>query len=368
MSCSILAADFHLAPGAWASRPLIRGDAYYSFQQIVDYAVKHDAADVVAAGDLIDTAKPSSETVRHMCAQLRRLHKAGVSFRFVQGQHDMATPPWFAAVSDVEHVHGKYFTVGDLQAYGLDYLSAAALREALPTIKPGTQLLVCHQVWSDFMGSIAVCEGALSDIPYVTYVLTGDYHKTVIDTFTNRQGKTGRVWSPGSICMQSIDEDPEKYFFHYDHAKRTVKQVLLRTRPLIAWHEIEDEGEMSAFLTTISEHLDKAYDEAAGLPEEIRKPIVHVPYSLDLERPYARILKALDGRAHFFQQELVRQTAEQVIEKKKRQEIAHKGLLGCLPLVVPDEESPVRKGLERLLASKDPAATLRQMKEEFFAD
>ncbi len=364
MGNEIFCADLHQAPGAWASRPTIRGDSYYAFEQIVDYAIEHDARNIVAGGDNVDTAKPPAETVQFMREQVGRCRDEKVNFRFIQGQHDMSTPPWFAAVSGQHHAHQEVFTLGSIQCYGLDYLPAAQLAEALQEIPRQTELLVCHQVWSDFMGSIAVCEGALSDIPHVKYVLTGDYHKFVDMKTTNRQGKECRVWSPGSTCMQSIDEDPDKYCLLFDNKNCSIRKLPLRTRPMIEWHTLDEEDELQSFLDNIGDELDKAYDAGQGMPENIRKPLLYVEYSLDLEKPYSRILKAIDNRAHFFHKQVVPVSEQHVIEKKQRREVAKKGLVGCLPLVIPDVKSPVYRGLERLLSSPDPKAELQRLREE----
>ena len=97
---ALFCADTHLDVGAWAHKPRLRGDSRWAFEQICDIAIANHVEAVFAAGDFFDVRKPPSEVINSVRANLSRLEDQSIAFYFIQGQHDLALPPWLNAVHD----------------------------------------------------------------------------------------------------------------------------------------------------------------------------------------------------------------------------------------------------------------------------
>ena len=126
-------------------------DAYAS----IDKAIEHKVHNIFAAGDLIDVRRPPSEVAEFLRTQLDRL--ATISFRYIQGQHELSSPPWLSAISDnVQHLDGRepvnVYGTGGMSLIGIDWQPADKLAEKLEAIPDDVDILMAHQVWEDFMG------------------------------------------------------------------------------------------------------------------------------------------------------------------------------------------------------------------------
>ncbi len=82
------AADLHLKPLIWKSRPEISGDAHYSMSQIVEYCRTNSADLLVLAGDIFDSPHPDCETVRFFIQCMSALQDV-TAVAYVMGNHDL---------------------------------------------------------------------------------------------------------------------------------------------------------------------------------------------------------------------------------------------------------------------------------------
>ena len=312
---AIFTADCHLAPGAWTSRPTLAGDSYRTFHWLVSQAIEMQVP-LIIGGDLIDTKRPDPQTISVMRKEFSRMEKANVECLYILGNHDKTDPPWMEAVHAwPRNVNFEHFEIHGLPFYAFDWQSSADLLDAQMAVPTDTQILVTHQGWREFLPEHIAGEGNLADTPAVDLILAGDFHKTLEMELIGRDGQSVVAISPGSTCMQSIDEDtrkvcvvlhagpridgksPENYSWEY----RPIPQ-----RPTCISVPLIDESAVDEFFETLGEFLERCEEE---YPEEWiqdpyrynTQPIVRVVYSEDDRfNTYARAAKICKNRAHLF--------------------------------------------------------------------
>lgn len=135
---AIVFADAHVADRIWAHRP-IQGDAFYSVEQILHLAQDHGCPWVIGCGDLLDSRTNRSRPIQFWSQMLDRFAREAVRFGFLQGNHEYDDPPWLSH-RHATHLHGRTLRLGDVRLYGLDYLPAGRLQEALDEILVSTDL------------------------------------------------------------------------------------------------------------------------------------------------------------------------------------------------------------------------------------
>lgn len=316
---AVVFSDSHLQDRAWKHNTII-GDAYYSFEQIVDTAIELDVP-LIGAGDLIDKVINGPGPAVFLRKQFEKLADAGLTLYYIQGQHEFhATTPWLQIGGDhAVHFHKKKIRIGDLTLYGLDFQSSEDLAKELKNIPKDVGVLVAHQVWAEFMGDITLPEGSFKDIPRVSLLITGDYHKTIYkDVGLGATGQELSVFSPGSTCMQDISEPPDKHFGLL-HADGVITIRNLATRPYLEVTPLMTEEDFAEFLSTIPKKVQSAADNAlihVSWPS-IRKPLLRVPYFSEIRDVRRRLERAIGDSAHLFLKEIPKQL--QVADGKQPQ-------------------------------------------------
>jgi hypothetical protein len=294
----VFCADLHLEDGAWTSRPGIYGDAYYSFEQIVEYCLAKKLP-LILGGDILEKKQNLARPIAKLCRGLTRMQDAGISVYYIQGNHEYdRNAPWLSIHPWPIHLHDTGVLFDDVAVWGLDWLPRGEIQEAMKIVPKDTDILVTHQVWKDFMGEIGRTECELSDVHYAHTVLAGDFHVTKIAEGTNANGKPVRMLSPGSTAMQDMSEAPDKFFFVINKTITGIihfEPVQLKTRRFLTY-TVKD-----------SETLDKlcagqlAKDIAAvrgGLPAEIDKPLVRIKFDKKLPDAYLRLMTSASDLAH----------------------------------------------------------------------
>lgn len=347
-----MTSDWHLAPGAWRRPNTPKGDSYFALRQIVDYCLDQHIC-LVGAGDLFDVDRPDPMSLLVAFEQVARLSAAGLRLFFTQGQHERASPAYLSLVPQSFHIHRSYVLIDGLRVYGLDHTPADSLAKEIEAVPGNTDLLVCHQVWSNFMGVGA--EGDLSSLsepgaPGI--VLTGDFHD-------HRILPVGgcRAFSPGSTCLQDIGEPRDKAFFVLND-DLTVASVTLKTRK-VSDVLIQNESELEEFLAKAGEFAEWP----TGLPEDIRKPVVSVRCG-NVDQAYRRVVRAVGEKVHLFWKATFDSSREVLYDGQEAAARAPQGLIGCLPLVTP-QGGHVYNSVLRLLGAADKKAALASMGTEF---
>lgn len=347
----VFAADLHLANGAWLRRPEIAGDAIRSFEQIIDYCVDHRRA-LVLGGDVIDVTTPPPNVVCVICRQMDRMARDNLPVYYVQGQHELnRDTPWLSVHHWPQHIHRRLIDIGGELVYGLDWQPNLRLQEELSTVPATAQTLVCHQVWSDFMG-VGVTEGSLGEIPYVTKVLTGDYHRRRDLTVTGASGQSISVYSPGSTCMQEISEQPDKYFI--DFVNGWPQDVRLETREF--YHE--------QLLTELS--LDAFCLQFLAAKSADVRPLLRVTYLDSLPDVQPRVKAAVGDAAHIFWNPIADQRQAVAVDFAS---LSSAGVFRDIPQAIAaltGDAPEISQGGQRLWQSADLPATIAELRQEFF--
>jgi DNA repair exonuclease SbcCD nuclease subunit len=360
-----LLADAHLDIGAWVGRPIV-GDSMFAFEYAITYSLEKKVDHIIGAGDLIDVRRPPSEVISFLRDQLARLDGTQVFFHFIQGQHDLAEPPWFQAVNPAATywLHEKLHRMGDFSVYGLDWTPADRLAEKLAGIPGKADIVVCHQVWEEFMGDITSPEGSLTQIPNARTVFTGDYHSYQVlrpdeSKMRGAQNQPLTVYSPGATCLRKIDETNDHFLLvMYDDG--TIKRKRIPSRPvytMVITTNLDVEKHVARW-----KKFNKEPDPE--LPEKLQHPLLHVTYPDDMPEARSRIENAYGNLAHIFWKAKRQETEEVVQRRMAGRELRAKGPAGCLHLVVP-EKDPRHAPLLRLLSAEgEQKAELVTMKKE----
>ena len=347
----VFCADLHLEDGAWSTRPGIYGDAYYSFQQIVEHCVAHRLP-LVMGGDILEKKQNLARPIAKLCEGLTRLQAADVPAYYIQGNHEFdRNAPWLSVHTWPQHLHKQTAVIAGKNVYGLDWLPRGEIQAAFEQVPADTDILITHQVWEDFMQNVGRTDCNLNDVHHVRTVLAGDFHVTKVAESVNAQGAAIRMLSPGSTCMQDMGETAEKFFFviGWDGAEFVFEPVPLRTRR-VAHYVVKDTAALDQLCAG-----QLATDIAAlrgGLPAEIDKPLVRVKFDKRLPDAYLRISTAVGETAHLFCEAIVERAAARA-EAPKHDRTRTDLLAAVADLIGEDEDA--HKLATALLNAADPA-------------
>ena len=370
---AVVFADSHLREKTWGART-VYGDSYYSFSQILDYAIDQGIPHIIGAGDLIDKRINDAPVITFVNSELRRLAEQGISFYFVQGQHEGSSTPWFSLGTNAVHMHGECLEINDVIIYGMDYQRGETFKEAISGMCKEAQVLVAHQTILEWMGERAMPQCSFADIPTVQLLISGDFHSTIYDTdkYHGKDGQRLAVYSPGSTYQCNIGESNQCSFgVLYDDL--TISKIPLGTRKFDAFSVLR-EDELDEFLGNISTYLEGAaeYADSLYLPTELQTPLWRIIHSADLRDIEGRVKKIVGDRAHVFFKEIPREKPEGAKARSMTAEDKEAlTLLRCLPQAIDPEKEPEAYSLCRQLldatgadAPRVLAAWKKEMMEE----
>ena len=302
----VFCADLHLEDGAWSSKSAIYGDAYYSFEQIVDYCVANNLP-LILGGDILERKQNQARPIAKLCHGLSRMQTAQLNVYYIQGNHEYdRNAPWLSIHPWPIHLHDTGVQLGDADVgiWGLDWLPKGEIQEALKAVPADTDILITHQVWKDFMGNIGRTECELTDVHHVQVVLSGDFHVTKVAEGVNAQGQPIKMLSPGSTAMQDMGEDQHKSFFVIcEHEGEIVfEPKKLNTRGALNYvvKDIETLDQLCAggFSKDIADLVATA--QARQYHPDIHKPLVKVKFDKRLPDAFMRVTTAIGESAHLF--------------------------------------------------------------------
>jgi DNA repair exonuclease SbcCD nuclease subunit len=293
--------DPHLRRYVWSNRPEICGDAYHAFDYAIGKCIEL-GANAVVPGDLFNSPHPDPDDVRFFSTQVKRLQDAGLSYFFLDGNHDGrdGNIPWPSLVDGVTHVDRQRFHPCDgILAYGLDYRPAAALEKELANVPPDAEVLFGHQLLDLAFAKEGAFNMRSEWVPSsVKAVFLSDYHVT----WDAADDRGIRFYYPGSICMQSLGEPPEKFLYHVtrgDAGSLNVSKIRIPTRQFY-FCRIQDAAELEKFVGGIGPHIDLMLeDKSPGRAADV-KPIIRVKYATDIPGAHQRIASAIGDKAHAF--------------------------------------------------------------------
>jgi hypothetical protein len=356
---AVIAGDTHLRPTTWAKHPELSGDSYFGLQQLVAAAVNLRVP-LVLAGDIFDNCRPDSRSVVVFAAQMDRMQGAGLPVYCIQGNHDQANPAWFQIHTWPVDLHLNSVVIHGIEFYGLQFVPSEELAAALGEMPATTNVLVCHQSWVEVQ-RIGHTDGSLSEIPAALTVFSGDYH--IHGSYRGAAADGGEIWlhSPGSMCLQALNEDPEKQFFVAGLDGGGA--LCVESRPLYTRRCITllagNEDEFNQAIATISQ----PQPPTPKLLHAYRKPILRVRYNDLIPDAFDRLVAAAGDRFHLFP-EPQRIVDNMVMDVTATPEDAFDGLMSALDELFPDG-GVVHGGVQRLLVANDPDAEIAQQFEEF---
>lgn len=362
----LVTSDLHLSDTIWKHRP-IYGDSYHSWRQIVEYAVWDEVDAVILAGDILDKQLNVAKPVAELNAGLKRLQDKGITVLYNQGQHEFQRDlPWMdvAALDAVRlTLDSDYRLANGMRIVGFDYCNAKTLAENLAVIaKDSTQeyVLVCHQVWKDFMGDVGKPQGCFDDIPpNVKLLITGDYHQTI----ERKHGDNLTVLSPGSTHLRSLAEPASKYFFMLSCDQKGFK-ISTQEIPTRGYLEIStSDGSYKKIADQIKAFLLGNSTRFANLPQELTQPIVRLIHTAaDFE--FVRFVKQeFDDKAHLFFK--LKGVAVASLSADTTADESKLTLQSCLNDEVDPESAPAAYALaSELLSGGNPDVVLEKWLED----
>lgn len=361
----VFCADLHLEDGAWSTRPGIYGDAYYSFQQIIDYCIEHDMP-LVMGGDILEKKQNLARPIAKLCEGLTRMQHRGVPVYYIQGNHEFdRNAPWLSVHPWPIYMHEASFDINGAKVCGFDWLPRGDIQEAFTRVPQDTDILITHQVWKDFMGNLGRTDCELTDVHHVQTVLAGDFHVTKTVESTNAQGKPIKMLSPGSTCMQDMGESPEKFFFVIGRIPTTGEIVFtplpLKTRRFVGY-TVKDQDTLDDLCSgTLAKDVQALL---GGLPPEIDKPLVRIKFDKRLPDAYLRLMTAAGESAHLFCDAI---NDKAPVKQAGTRSTAKNDLLAALADLLPEASEAYRLAAA-MLGAEDPTKELDVQFSKFVED
>lgn len=343
-------------------------DASYALQQVSALARRKKVEVVIGCGDLIHKQRNRSAAIAPWAMLLHELREADVAFEFIQGQHDLDDPPWLDGLSPIAyHLDGRTTEHGGFTFRGLDFRTSAGLAEALDAFTTRVDVLVCHQVWADWMGEVCNPQGAFRQVRSARTLVSGDLHQLKHEKVSGADGPL-TVCSPGATWQLAVNEPPEHYvvLLREDGVLCPRK---LKSRPFINGPTLNTPEDLEAFVATAVITAEKAAEAAAaaGLPDELCVPKFRYVYGHALPDAPRRVERAVGGKA------VLRPSA--IPPEPQGAFTASLGggpgdealtVLTALPLVVDRAKEPaVYDLIETCLHAQDKAAAFVAWREKF---
>jgi hypothetical protein len=318
INLAIFAADLHLCQRTRSSFPNMLGDSYFGLRQLIDLANQYKLP-LVLAGDIFDKAMVDSQTLHVYINELSRL-QPGLHVYAIEGDHELANPKWFTFSDRAVALAGQSVKLDcDVWLRGIDFQRADTLpvklleaRTVFDTVESlRNTILVTHEGWAEMRG-LGLTEGKFSDISGFTTVVSGDFHVHGCWQGQNAENLPLKVYSPGSTCMQSVSESPDKFALLCAWSPETgisFQQIPLRTRPFFQLH-IADTIEIKHALDDLAKIVENA--KTADLPVEIKTPFVQLETQVDLNSVNTE-LRQLSKILHL---NITRRVPQTLIEEK----------------------------------------------------
>ena len=334
MSKIFITADWHLAEGAWKSRPEIAGDAFESLRRLVEQVDTGDK--ILAAGDLFDMKRPSADTVVNVASIF---YGKSLSTFFIQGQHEFSKIPWlslfnygisnahhvdhfaaqecFAKTCDVPPSYGWQLgeDADEVVVYAMDWSLSLNLQSKLDDIgkildkdrvaNPNIyRILMLHQTCNAVMAGTGIdrekileqldyraCELKDWMIPHgFDLIVVGDTHYHTEFQLIDKKGHLNRCLSPGIFTMQTVSETNTGQCFVLDTKTKEISSLELYRRPY---------KEVSIDTPVDFDKEIRGYIKAPTLPEFDIPIVQYTLYEKDADR-IALLQQASSGKAHLF--------------------------------------------------------------------
>lgn len=285
---ALVISDVHLQPRVWARYPEMRYDTYAAFNQCIQLANDADVP-IICLGDLFDKARPDAESVDCFTRGVDRLKH---DFMFIDGNHDASDPPWPVVLArKARLLHNVWVDLQGVKIRGVSFQKADKLAATVAEVHESEYDVICmHQAWDELQGIGRTGGSIVEVVPPGKLLLTGDYHKRLTMQLPTTGGVI-TVHSPGSTCMQAIDESEHKLVtMLVKEETPTGREVKLVDIPLLSRPcnrvKVANEEEFAQLLLKY--------------PGASPKPILHVTYPDGIENAFTRMVSMLGNKAYLF--------------------------------------------------------------------
>jgi len=323
---ALVTGDWHVRKfdRVWYRRDGLAGDTAWGIKQVVRVMEERDVPCALLLGDLFEQKLQQSDALETMRLALDTFEHRGQPVFYVQGQHERSDPPVLSAMhSWPQHIHGTRARLGyqgtGPEVQGLDYQSPTDVKEALEAVD--CDILATHQVWRDYLGQ-NYGDAWLSWAARAKYVLTGDFHQSIWE-------QRGQQWvlSPGSLCMQKIDEPADKYVFILND-DMSAEKIRIPTRGYFE-ARLHNQDELEQFLDTWNNH--PARIPKADVPPTLSMNIIRVWYRTDITDARQRLEAKVSPDAHLFLKSIPVEVAQVSADQEQRvAAVLSGGLAGCI--------------------------------------
>ena len=295
--------DVHLSQKVWTHLPIF-GDSYYSWHQIVKQTIQQKCDLLIIAGDLLDKQANVSRPIRELLLGLRKLKAAGIPVYYNQGQHEYQDVPWMSLAPNASWLDkGGTLLADGCMLDGCDYRNTDDLQQFLQSERAkAADILVCHQVWRDFMGDNAKPQGEFADVPEnVQLLITGDFHEAIYKKFGNL-----KVLSPGSTHMRSISEPQDKSFFNVGFDTNEKRTFEVKICPLVTRRCLHLDSRAFTQTEELFQQANReleqveAYADKHDMPECVRTPLLRLTHDVGDDKRILRFKREFRERAHLF--------------------------------------------------------------------
>lgn len=260
----LLLADLHIRPNGviYRNKPYPSGDIQYALDQITDYISKYSPSAVILLGDVFDSPVNSSSSI-FIASKMRDWPNV----YFVQGQHDLADPPWLHTLHIGTHLVG-YREIDGILFYGLDWVPTETQFYEVVSSMHKCDIFATHQVWGDFIPGSRIFLRNIHN-PAFRFLVSGDYHKPILTQINDFV-----FLSPGPPAVNSVAEDFESYVWFFDGNSFTTCPLKKRS---IYRLSLFSEEEADAY---VQKHpQDSLIDNSK--PGDLSRPIIYVEGSKD---------------------------------------------------------------------------------------
>jgi hypothetical protein len=364
---ALFSADWHIRKHdrVWTLLPNLWGDTAFGLHQLCDIADRFEVPYIWMGGDAFEIPEQRNDAIDLARRAMNRLNNGSRRLLYVQGQHERVasdTPPLLSAIDAWPvYLSGQVVTASNgLRIEGLDYQNPGNVEAALKGL-PDADILLTHQVWRDFMGEDRG-DAWMHWVP-LTYQLiaTGDYHTPAYQEVP--EAPDLHVLSPGTLCMQSVSETPDKsVVIIYD-------DLSVETVPLLArkyyTELISSVDALDSFVARWPTHDAKA--PQGGVPPEIGTNLLRVSYRADITEARALIQAVVGEQVHLLLDPLAAEREPVTVDQTRRHDAVMTGGMEGVLNEFYDDDPQVLTDAIRLHRAEDVNAEIVTVYQEAVA-
>lgn len=305
----VITSDEHSPPsmdrGAWASRPEIRGDFERAADEVDTWCAEHYQEGIVrvSTADTLDSFEPRPDRLAWLSDYFDRHMQHCQAYFYIQGQHDRVVQcpdnPWLSVVvksPKMVYAHQKTVQISNMTAVFHDNTSPNQLMSFVHSLEGKSETpytLFCHQLWHPWLPANRSAASLTAMPPYITWVISGDYHIQKDEILQTQYNHSLRAWSVGPLHIQDISEPSACRFLVYDFQTGVMTSVPVSCRPVIRF-EVYNEDQLAQFEQAVSK-MRVFHDET-----DVDKPIIRLRYATQLAKAVSVANTVCALRAHLF--------------------------------------------------------------------